>query len=196
MLESGLKTSLNKPLVAHLVSFGWGFAEATCFFIVPDVWLTRLALQSRAKIIITNIIITVLGATLGGAVMYYLGLDYFTKTSDFLEKVPAISSKLVSEVGASLSQDGSFLPMLAGAFSGTPYKIYATWAGYYQLDFIVFIMATVFARLPRFIIVVMIAASIQKLISRKYTEKTIFRLHLIFWSLFYICYFYMMATNT
>src|SRR3546814_16266356 len=31
---------------AHAVSLLWGFAEATVFFVVPDVWISRRALSS------------------------------------------------------------------------------------------------------------------------------------------------------
>ena len=31
---------------AHAVSLLWGFAEATVFFVVPDVWISRQALSS------------------------------------------------------------------------------------------------------------------------------------------------------
>src|SRR3546814_3695958 len=39
--ESGQATR-----AAHAVSLLWGFAEATVFFVVPDVWISRRALSS------------------------------------------------------------------------------------------------------------------------------------------------------
>src|SRR3546814_4475619 len=39
--ESGQATR-----AAHAISLLWGFAEATVFFVVPDVWISRRALSS------------------------------------------------------------------------------------------------------------------------------------------------------
>src|SRR4051812_20323932 len=58
--------------VAAVVALGWGFAEATFFFVVPDVWIGLLTLFSwRAGL--RAVYSAVMGALTGGAVMYRAG---------------------------------------------------------------------------------------------------------------------------
>jgi hypothetical protein len=46
----------------------WGLAEATLFFIVPDVWLTLITVWSPRKALIACLF-ALLGALAGGALM-------------------------------------------------------------------------------------------------------------------------------
>lgn len=58
------------PLPKHWAwwAFAWGLAEATFFFIVPDVFTTRLALQDFKRALI-SCIFTLAGALLGGVTL-------------------------------------------------------------------------------------------------------------------------------
>lgn len=56
----------------------WGFAEATFFFIIPDVILTLIAMHGLRRGM-TACLIALFGAMLGGIVIY------FAATYDFAE---------------------------------------------------------------------------------------------------------------
>src|SRR3546814_12347528 len=63
--ESGQATR-----AAHAVSLLWGFAEATVFFVVPDVWISRRALSSwRAAL--RGCGFALAGALVGGVLLYF-----------------------------------------------------------------------------------------------------------------------------
>ena len=62
-------TSLKVELC---VAFFWGLAEATLFFIVPDVWLTSISRHRLDKVKYQAIGFTILGALIGGTIIYWL----------------------------------------------------------------------------------------------------------------------------
>jgi hypothetical protein len=54
------------------LAFAWGLAEATVFFVVPDVWISRLALSSwRAAL--RGCALALVGALVGGVLLYLAG---------------------------------------------------------------------------------------------------------------------------
>src|SRR3546814_8042489 len=65
--ESGQATR-----AAHAISLLWGFAEATVFFVVPDVWISRRALSSwRAALRRCGFALA--GALVGGVLLCFAG---------------------------------------------------------------------------------------------------------------------------
>lgn len=54
---------------AFLVAFLWGFSEAVWFFIIPDIFLTLIALFSLKRALL-GMGWTILGAMLGGGLLY------------------------------------------------------------------------------------------------------------------------------
>ena len=71
MQEDARRSFLLGPSIlwAGLV---WGFAEATLFFVIPDVILTLVALFSIKQSL--KVLVTILsGAVLGGALMFWMG---------------------------------------------------------------------------------------------------------------------------
>jgi len=67
----------------------WGFAEATLFFIVPDVWLTVIAVWSPRKAAMACLF-ALLGALAGGALMYGWGYMAPGMALTTLERIPGI----------------------------------------------------------------------------------------------------------
>jgi membrane protein YqaA with SNARE-associated domain len=70
--------------------FIWGFAEATLFFIVPDVLLTFIALYSfrRSVKVLASIL---LGALAGGTLMFYAGQRSPDQAKAVVLRVPFVS---------------------------------------------------------------------------------------------------------
>lgn len=179
-------------LKTRLVSFIWGFAEATFFFFVPDVWLSRIVLTNPREAYI-NIAIATLGAITGGAVMYYLGAQYFAQIEAALPLVPAVSTDMVDKVGADIGAHSLLYAMSQGMFAGVPYKIYASWAGHLSAPLLVFIVATIIARMARFITVTALAHLIRKALKKRLSQSVILRIHIGAWVCFYVFYFYTMG---
>lgn len=139
----------SRPVSAGTVAAAvWGLAEATVFFIVPDVLLTFLAQTSLRRVLAASLA-AALGALAGGAVLYGFVLAAPETASAMLQAVPDVSPELVSRVAA-LLDGGLFTGLVAGAFSGAPYKLFAEEAAATGVPLSTFLLASLPARLLRF----------------------------------------------
>lgn len=86
----------------HMIAAIWGFAEATLFFIVPDVWLSFVALKKGFRGALWAVCFTVVGAIAGGALIYAASIWNLGATISAIDAVPAISPGMISEVRSSL----------------------------------------------------------------------------------------------
>jgi len=136
----------------------WGFAEATAFFIVPDVYLGFVALFDWRRGL-SAMVAALIGAMLGGSVMYILAMNNPSEINMFLTRVPLIDSALVNDV-ANQTHTYGLTAVLTGPLKGTPYKIYAAQAGEQSLPFLYFLLMTIPARLERFLPVVLVFGGI------------------------------------
>ena len=178
-------------LKVRAVSFFWGFAEATFFFLVPDIWLTRIALSDTKEALI-NALIALAGAMLGGALLYSLGAAFFDELRQLLNYVPAISDRMIDRVGVSVQEDGVFHALMSAGFTGQPFKIYAAWAGHLTLSPLSFFLAGLIARLSRFVAVILVAWGARSVVGTFVNEQQLYGLHAGLWIAFYIFYFYLM----
>jgi membrane protein YqaA with SNARE-associated domain len=132
----------------------WGFAEATLFFVIPDVWITRVALRSRRESLVA-VAFAIAGAMAGGAIVYLWGARDPAAVRAAFDALPAISPGLIDSIGARWQQLGVWAP-LVGAFSGVPYKLYAAQAaGFVGLP--LFVALSVLARGARFVVFALLA---------------------------------------
>ena len=175
---------------AAAVALGWGFAEATLFFVVPDIWIGLLALSSwRAGL--RAVIWAVIGALIGGALMYGVGaqLDH-NRSARLLDAVPAISPGMIEQVEEEMRERGP-ASMLLGPLRGTPYKIYARTAGVQEQPLGAVLLWTIPARGARFVLVAAVSALYGWWV-RRITSRTGWLLgpYLLAWSVFYAGYFW------
>lgn len=187
---------MPKPVILRSVSFIWGLAEATFFFLVPDIWLSRIAVLGSLREAFINSFFAMLGALVGGCILYALAEMAFPVVEGFLLSIPAISAAMVSQASADMAGN-SFVQVLSmGAISGVPYKIYATLAGHFSVPLIVFLLATVFARLWRFMLVVLLYHVIAARLRRFAAVVTIHAVYVFSWLIFYAGYFAVFAAGT
>ena len=172
------------------LAFLWGLAEATLFFIVPDVLLTLLALRDRRRAWIASAH-TVAGALLGGALMYAWAAHDPAQVRTLLVAIPAISPELLAQVRQQLDAWGN-ASLFIGAFSGIPYKIYATEAGAAAQPLAAFLAVTIPARALRFVLIVTVVNGITRhgLAAWPPARRTTFLLGC--WAVFYAWYFSVM----
>ena len=130
-------------------ALAWGFAEATFFFIVPDVFLTYIALKDWRQA--TRACFWALGGALvGGAVMYAWGALDMDSAEDFLETVPAVNYDMLKLIESQVESDGS-QASLSGRVTG-PYKIYGAYAGAAGVNLFTFLLISIPARLLVFLL--------------------------------------------
>lgn len=168
----------------------WGFAEATLFFIVPDVWTSSVALKDLKSGLVSCLWASC-GALAGGLIMYWWGWLDFRSAWEAVELVPAVSQEMMSAVSDDLSRQGIFA-VLFGPLSGTPYKVYAIQAHQMGLSVTAFLLISIPARLIRFLIVTTIVHMIAR---RLLVYMPFTRVRIVFigaWVAFYVFYFSMM----
>ncbi len=173
----------------RLISFAWGVAEATFFFFVPDIWLSRIVLEDKKEAYI-NIAFTTLGALFGGSVLYFLALSHFENIQSFLDFIPGISNTMVEQAGYQIQELGLWESLLTGIASGVPYKIYASWSGHLNLSLITFLMASACVRALRFTAVTGIAHIASLCLQNRLNISQLYWVHAICWVLFYMFYFH------
>ncbi len=171
----------------------WGGAEATLFFLVPDVLLSRLCITHSLRYAALAAVVASLAAVLGGFLMLLWSQYDLMSALAWVEVVPAISSDMTQEVRAQLSRLG-LVSLFIGAFSGIPYKIYAVQVVHSELSPWLFLLATIPARLSRFLLVVWLAHQISGWLRQRYTQVVLLRLWMGFWACFYGGYFWWMPS--
>ena len=170
---------------------GWSISEAILWFIVADVPISWIAVRSGLRAGLLAAFVAATGAMLGGAITYVWAADDPAAFAALLDIVPAISPALVSEVGQVWLSEG-FIGMLAGSFSGTPYKLFAAAAGEQGSAFIPFLIFSFAARLPRFLLVAAASAAVSTFLARRVELRARLMILLTLWVAFYCWYFSVM----
>lgn len=169
----------------------WGFAEATLFFLVPDIWLTGLAVARGLRSAVISCGAALVGALAGGIVMYHWGAMDPAGALAAVDAVPAISPAMLTDVRQGLEQQG-IVALFLGPLVGIPYKAYAVQVAGAGIGTGPFLTASVGARLTRFVVLAVVAAGISRLLEGFIARRA--RLHLLLaaWTLFYAVYFAIM----
>lgn len=170
------------------ISFLWGLAEAIFFFIVPDVWLSRLAISDMRKAWI-GIFLALFGALVGGAVMYYVGAFHYTAGVSFLDSIPGISNGMISSSRHAVEDRGMTIAFLGGALNGIPIKIFSLHSGTLGEPVVLFTLAMFFSRLLRFCAVTLLTRFIAVHVRRYCSLRIIYITHAVCWLIFYAIYF-------
>jgi membrane protein YqaA with SNARE-associated domain len=169
------------------IAFSWGLAEATFFFIVPDVFLTRLALREFWNAV-TASLFAVAGALSGGAALWIAGRHgHAGALLHLFERLPGINADLVERSARALNEHG-LTAFLTGALQGIPYKLFAVQSGALDVPFISFLAFSAGARFLRFFAGIALAWLAGRALRKR---SDVFRncVHALFWLLFYGIYF-------
>ena len=135
----------------------WGFAEATFFFVVPDLVLTAAVLVFGLRRAFRFSLAAAGAAALGGVLMWNFGASDPQAARGFLLSVPLIGDDLLARVADEMA--GLWpLKLTLGAISGAPFKIYAVEAGAAGIDPALFAFTGFIARLARFSLAIALTA--------------------------------------
>jgi membrane protein YqaA with SNARE-associated domain len=169
------------------LGFFWGLAEATLFFIVPDVLLTLVALFSfrRSARVLTCIL---LGALVGGTVMFSFGAKEAPEATSAVMQVPFVSAAMFEKTQQSFQHDGIWA-LTKGPGNGIPYKVYAVQAGKHS-GLLLFLLVSLLARLERFALFWLIAGAIGLVFRKNILRqpKITVAIHACIWVLGYAWY--------
>ncbi len=135
------------------------FAEASFFPIPPDALLIALVLGARKKAFKFATICTVasvLGALLGysiGHFVWWNGPNEFSSLANFFySSIPGFNEKIFFDV-KSLYDKWNFWIIFTAGFTPIPYKVFTITAGAFNINLILFVVASIASRAGRFFIV-------------------------------------------
>lgn len=165
----------------------WGFAEATLFFIVPDVLLSYLA-RKDLKVGLIACLFALVGAISGGLMMYYWGYENEAAAIAGVVKVPAIDMAMVESASGHIEEEGA-LALFRGAFGGVPYKVYAVQSFGSTIGLIPFVIISILSRLCRFVAVTCLFHFGLKVLRRVGVNTDARILLAVVWIAFYSFYF-------
>jgi hypothetical protein len=165
----------------------WGLAEATLFFIVPDVLLTLIALFSfrRSARVLACILI---GALAGGMIMFYFGRKDQAQAKAIVLQVPFVSARMFDATQQSFQRHGIWA-LTKGPGNGIPYKVYCVLANRYS-GLALFLVVSVLARLERFALFWLIAGTMGLIFRRNIRRqpKVTVAVHACIWIAGYALY--------
>ena len=168
----------------NLFAAAWGLAEATLFFVVPDVLLTSLAVISRRRALIACAF-ALGGALLGGAIVFAWGLHHPQAALATLTRIPGIEDATLARVEGTLRQDG-LASMFLGPWSSLPYKVYAVQSARLGFGLPAFLGMSIPARFLRFAVLVFFFHALGRTLLRTRSPKQRVAFVLALWTLFYV----------
>ncbi len=138
---------------------GLAFAESSFFPIPPDALLIALVLGSRAKAFKFASVATfssVIGALVGYAIGYFIWWsspgEFSGAANFFFSNIPGFSVELFRNV-QQLYEEWDFWIIFTAGFTPIPYKVFTISSGAFQINLIMFVVASIISRGARFFIV-------------------------------------------
>jgi membrane protein YqaA with SNARE-associated domain len=125
------------------------FAESSFFPIPPDILLIALSLSIPKKAFRYALVCTA-GSVLGGAFGYLLGWQFWEIAKGILFNY--IDPAGFEGVRNYFIKYDAWAVSIAG-FTPVPYKVFTIAAGFFRVDFIVFLIASILSRGARFFLV-------------------------------------------
>jgi hypothetical protein len=159
--------------------FAWGAAEASFFFLVPDILLSFVALTAPRRVW-GHLAAAMAGALLVGALMFQWSAS-MPAARAFVAEVPRVSTSMFDKADADLRTHGAWGAVF-GPARGIPYKVYAVQAPSHAITLGAFVAASVPARLWRMLATVAVFAVIGMAFRKFGKPRWAMPLHAIFWT--------------
>lgn len=143
----------------------WGYAEATRFWLIPDILLAWITLN-RPRSIAASVIAATVGALIGGVRMH----EHAREERARLTEIPGINEAMLFDAHERFASRG-WVAVVRAPLDGIPYKVYATESGLAGRPLAELIAWTPLARLWRFLLTAAAAALIGRVFSRSVRQS-------------------------
>lgn len=147
--------------VLHWADTRWGilalfllaFAESSFFPVPPDVLLIAccLGLPLRSKRVFYFAMVCTLGSTIGGIAGYMIGSYGWESMSEWF--IPAIFSQESFDSVGAMYEKYNFWVVFTAGFTPIPYKLITITAGVFEINFALFVLASIISRGARFFLI-------------------------------------------
>ena len=124
-------------------------SEASFFPVPPDLLLIALGLSINRKAFHYAAVCTV-GSVIGGVMGFFIGMKFWTLGQEILFHY--VSRESFETVRAYFQDYEAWAIAIAG-FTPVPYKVFTISAGFFRVDFTVFVVASFLSRGARFFLV-------------------------------------------
>ncbi len=173
-------------IAAPIVALLWGFAEATLFFIVPDVLLSAVAIYGK-RVAWWCAAFALGGAMIGGTSMYIWEHAYPGDAFLAVAQTPGATARVMDRAQREVMLHGP-VAMIVGGVSFVPFKTYAVTAEAAGVSLPVFLLCGLVARGARFAMVTLIARVIVTRVVHGWSKRRMVMLHTGVWGIIYAVY--------
>jgi membrane protein YqaA with SNARE-associated domain len=165
----------------------WGFAEATLFFVVPDVLFTRTLLSSLRRGW-AGFALAIAGAVVAGAVMYTWAASSPAEARKAVASVPFLGEKIITPTEQRWNEEGTLI-LFSNPLGGVPYKVPAILAPAH-LSLPEFLLISVPLRAERMMLsmIVFVPLSIWARAGDERRRRLAYWIHAGFWVVVYAVY--------
>jgi membrane protein YqaA with SNARE-associated domain len=143
----------------------WGIAEASLFFVVPDVLITFVVMRFGLCQGLLLCVVAAIFAAITGYALWLLARHDAASARHIMLLVPAIGPDLLARAHDEIAS-GWPVHLVTGAMTGVPYKLYAVEAGARGIAPLLFIPMSFVARLTRFVLTAVCAAIGREAVTR------------------------------
>lgn len=174
----------------YLISFLWGLAEGTFFFIIPDVYIGFISLFSILGGF-SSMGFALLGSLTSAIFIYLLYPILGDHMTSLLLYIPGITKSMIERATTDLILHG--LPaLITGPVIGIPYKIYTVTAAQLTFPISQYLFFSIPSRLERTIIVFITGSFIGYFFSKKLQKHPFAAIlaYIILWTSIYSTYFW------
>jgi len=172
------------------VGLSWGFAEATLFFIVPDVLLGAVALFAP-RAAPRLLAFTLAGALAGGTLTYGVATELRPSQSEaVLDGVPTVKDSAIHRVEREMRNEWPRSIVYGPLRMGTPYKLYARAAAVEDESLSSFFLWSIPGRLERMLPVTLAAALVGLFARRRIARRprAVLASYGVLWLTVYVVY--------
>ena len=166
----------------------WSAAEAAIFFLVADIPISWIAVRNGTRAGMVAAVVAALASVAGTLAVLLWASHHPAAATATMAALPGIDQALVAEAAERFHR--GWLPVLGGAFSGIPFKLFALEAS--QHAAVGFLLLAPLLRLPRFLVVAAFAGTISHLLDQRMTTGQRLLLLGALWLAFYAFYFAVM----
>ncbi|WP_310468931.1 hypothetical protein [Sphingomonas sp.] len=164
---------------------GWSAAEAALFFLVADIPISWIAVRSGTRAAILAAFVAAVASLAGALAVWVWASRDPAGAAATMAMLPGIDQALIGEA-ADRYRHGLHA-VLAGAFAGIPFKLFALEAA--KDGSATFFLLAPLLRLPRFLLVAVFAGAISRGLSRWLSVRQRLVVLGVLWVAFYMFYF-------